>query len=100
MPGLSPRPPADVKYLIVGWSSFSVIFHGVPSVDESFWDEIERARRIPGAQKMSESLRLFDEAAGRMLAGIKAQFPGISDEEGRRIRSERLDIIRRLESPP
>jgi hypothetical protein len=49
---------------------------------------------------MSESLRLFDEASRRMLCGIKAEFPGISNEEARRIREERLEIIRRLESLP
>ena len=47
---------------------------------------------------MTESLRLFDEAAGRMLAGIKSQFPGISDKKSRRIRRERIDKIRRIES--
>jgi hypothetical protein len=67
-------------------------------MDDSFRDEIERSRRIPGAQKMSESLRLFDEASRRMLAGIKAEFPGVSDAEARRIRAERLEIIRKLES--
>jgi len=69
-------------------------------MDASFWDEIERSRKLSGAQRMSESLRLFDEAARRMLAGIKSQFPGISDDEARRIRRERLDLIRRLESLP
>lgn len=69
-------------------------------MDASFWDEIERNRRLPGAQKMSESLHLFDEASRRMLCGIKAEFPGISEEEARRIRVERLEIIRRLESVP
>jgi hypothetical protein len=69
-------------------------------VDNGFWEEIERNRRIPGAQKMSESLRLFDEASRRMLCGIKAEFPGIGDEEARRIRAERLEIIRQLESLP
>ena len=69
-------------------------------MDDSFWDEIERSRRMTGAQRMTESLRLFDEAAGRMLAGIKSQFPGISDEEARRIRRERIDTIRRIESLP
>jgi hypothetical protein len=49
---------------------------------------------------MTESLRLFDEAARRMLAGIKSQFPGISDEAARRIRRERIDTIRRRESLP
>ena len=66
--------------------------------DDIFWEEIERSRRIPGAQKMSESLRLFDEASRRMLCGIKAEFPGISEEEARRVREERLEFIRRLES--
>jgi hypothetical protein len=65
--------------------------------DASYWQEIERARRTPGGQKMSGSLRLFEEAAGRMLAGIKAQFPGISDEQARRIRSARIDLLRRIE---
>jgi hypothetical protein len=66
-------------------------------MDASFWDEIERAKQLSGAQKMTDSLRLFDEASRRMLAGIKAQFPGVSDEEARRIRAERLEILRRLE---
>ena len=64
---------------------------------DSFWDEIERNRNIPGAQKMTESLQLFDQASRRMLAGIKAQFPGITDEEARRVRAERLEIVRRIE---
>jgi DNA transposition AAA+ family ATPase len=71
-----------------------------PPMDASFWEEIERSRRLTGAQKMSESLRLFDEASRRMLCGIKAEFPGISDDEARRIRAERLDILRRIESLP
>jgi hypothetical protein len=66
-------------------------------IDESFWDEIERNRQLPGAQKMTESLQLFDQASRRILCGIKAEFPGISDEEARRIRGERMEIVRRLE---
>lgn len=67
-------------------------------MDADFWDEIERSQKLTGAQRMSESLRLFDEASRRMLCGIKAEFPGISDEDARQIREERLDRIRRLES--
>lgn len=70
------------------------------SMDESFWDEIERSRKLTGAQRMSESLRAFDESSRRMLAGIKSEFPGIDDQEARRIRRERIDRIRRLESLP
>lgn len=69
-------------------------------MDASFWDEIDRSRNMTGAQRMSASLQLFDEAARRMLAGIKQQFPGVSEREARRIRIERLDRIRRLESLP
>jgi len=69
-------------------------------VDHDFWDEIERSRRLTGAQRMSESLRLFDESSRRMLAGIKHQFPGVNDDEARRIRNERIDRIRGLESLP
>lgn len=50
-------------------------------MDAVFWDEVERSRKLTGAQRMSESLRLFDE-------------------EARRICAERLEIIRRLESLP
>lgn len=70
------------------------------AVDSDFWDEIERSRKLTGAERMSASLALFEEASRRMLAGIKYQFPGVSDEEARRIRNERLDRIRRLESLP
>ena len=69
-------------------------------MDASFWEEIERSRSLTGGQRMSESLHLFDEASSRMLAGIKAEFPGISEEEARRIRNERLDVIRRIEALP
>jgi hypothetical protein len=44
-------------------------------MDASFWDEIERSKKLTGAQRMSERLRHFDEASRRMLCGIKAEFP-------------------------
>ncbi|MCE9544718.1 MAG: hypothetical protein K8T25_04255 [Planctomycetia bacterium] len=69
-------------------------------MDESFWAEVERAKQLTGPQKLSESFRLFDEASERMLAGIKAQFPHLTDEEARRLRRERIDRIRRLEALP
>ncbi|MGO9112585.1 MAG: hypothetical protein ACLP9L_25420 [Thermoguttaceae bacterium] len=69
-------------------------------MDDSFWEEIERFKNVPGSRKMTESVRLFDAAMRRMLAGIKSQFPGISEEEARRIRRERLDRIRRMEALP
>ena len=52
-------------------------------MDDSFWRKVEIAKnnKMMGAERMTESLRLFDEVTRRMQAGIKAQFPGISDEE-------------------
>lgn len=69
-------------------------------MDDSFWEEIERAKKLSGTQKMSESLRLFDEVSRRMLAGIQSQFPGIKQDAAKRIRRERIDIIRKLEALP
>ena len=67
-------------------------------MDDSFWEEIERFRNVPGGKKMTAGLQLFDAAKLRMLAGIKAEFPGVSDEEARQIRRERLDWLRRWEA--
>ncbi len=69
-------------------------------MDDSFWEEVERARNLTGAEKMSASLRLFDEVSRRMLAGIKSQFPGVGEDAALRIRRERIDIIRKLEALP
>jgi hypothetical protein len=66
-------------------------------VDAGFWEEIERNRHIPGGQKMTEGLRLFDEESHRMLEEIKQRRPELNDDEARRIRNERLDRIRRWE---
>jgi hypothetical protein len=63
-----------------------------------FREEIERFKNVPGGRKMTIGLELFDAVMGRMLAGIKAEFPGISDENARRIRRDRLDKIRRREA--
>ena len=70
------------------------------AMDASFWNEVARAKRMTGSQRLTESLRLSDEAAERMLAGIKSEFPGISDGEARSIRRERIDSIWRIESLP
>ncbi len=67
---------------------------------EDFRAEIERAGKLDGATKMTESLRLFDEVCVRMLAGIKAEHPGISDEDACKIRRQRIDIIRQIEALP
>jgi hypothetical protein len=69
-------------------------------MDASFWDEIERSRRLTGPERLSQSLELFDQALVRVLAGIRHQFPNATNEEALRIRRERLDRIRKIESLP
>jgi hypothetical protein len=69
-------------------------------MDDSFWEEIERFKNVPGGRKITAGFELFDSAMSRMLAGIKMQFPGVSEAEARRIRRERLDKIRQLEDIP
>ena len=43
------------------------------------------------------SEELFEYACSITLAGIRDQFPGLSDEECRRILEERLDLREQLE---
>jgi hypothetical protein len=66
-------------------------------MDDSFWEEIERFKNVPGGKKMTAGLQLYDAVKRRIKAGIRAEFPGISDDEARRIIRERRDRLRRWE---
>jgi hypothetical protein len=57
-------------------------------MDEMFWDEIDRSRKMTGIERVMESLRRFDAATQRMLNDIKGHFPGISDDEAHDILDE------------
>lgn len=61
------------------------------SIDELERDDIEQARRMSSTQKLRAGGDLFEEARRWMLAGIRADFPGISDEAAHE------EFIRRLE---
>jgi hypothetical protein len=50
-----------------------------------------------GRRTVREGLALFDRAVRIMTDGIRHQFPDATEEEVRRIRRERLALIRRLE---
>ena len=67
-------------------------------MDAHFWEEVERARRMTPREKASEGLRLRDEWVAQLLVGIRAEFPGISEEEAKQIRSERMDEMTRQRS--
>jgi hypothetical protein len=44
-------------------------------------EDLEQARRMTGSQKLRAGGDLFDEACRWTLAGIRADRPGISEEE-------------------
>jgi len=66
-------------------------------MDESFWQQVERARRMTGDERVREGLALFDRALSIMSDGIRHQFPDATEEEVRQIRRERLARIRQTE---
>lgn len=68
-------------------------------MDDSFWRQVERARKMTGDERVREGLALFDRAIRIMTDGIRHQFPGASEEEVRQIRRERLAKIRQLQPP-
>jgi hypothetical protein len=73
-------------------------YFGSAAMDENFWRQVDRARRMTGADRFREGLALFDRSLRLMDDGIRHQFPTASPEERRRIRRERLAIIRSTEA--
>lgn len=68
------------------------------TIDDPFWvEEIERARKVPGTQKMLSGPDLFDYACEIALAGIRWQNPGISNEDARKQLRARLALAEKLE---
>jgi hypothetical protein len=66
-------------------------------VDELFRERIRRGGDTPPDQKILDSLRSFDLSCRLMDDGIRHEFPDADDAEVRRIRSERINRIRKLE---
>jgi hypothetical protein len=69
-------------------------------MDENFRQQIERARRMTGEERLRESLALWDRSVRIMTDGIRHQFPNASPNEVGRIRGERLARIRSMQSRP
>lgn len=67
-------------------------------MDESFWQQVERARRMTGDERIREGCALFDRALQLMTDGIRHQFPNATPDEVHRIRRERLARIRSIEA--
>jgi isocitrate dehydrogenase kinase/phosphatase len=69
-------------------------------MDEDFWREVIRARKMTESQRLREGFDLYDRSLKLMTAGIRADFPEADEQEVARIRRERLAIVRRIESQP
>ena len=67
-------------------------------MDDSFWQQVDRAREMTGDQRIREGLALWDRSFKLMKDGIRHQHPSASPEEQRRILRRRLARIRRIES--
>lgn len=66
-------------------------------VDALYREELEAARRMPFAEKLLEGPRLFDRSRRLMLAGLRAEHPGASEDELHALLIERLERLERLE---
>ena len=66
-------------------------------IDQLRREEIEDARQMSVAQKLEAGGDLFDMACEVTLSGIRAQYPGISEERAIEILRSRLDFARTTE---
>src|SRR5438105_5189494 len=66
-------------------------------IDQLYREELEEARRMSGEQKPLAGGELFELASQITLAGIRAENPGLSEEELLEKFRERLRLARRLE---
>jgi hypothetical protein len=65
--------------------------------EDLYRERVVEARAMPPEEKLLAGEELFDYACAITLAGIRNQFPGVSEEECRRIIEERLDLRERME---
>jgi hypothetical protein len=66
-------------------------------MDESFRQQVERARRMTGEERVRESLQLFERSSRLMLDGLRDEYPGISDQQLLEKLYYRLNLNRALE---
>ena len=65
--------------------------------EELYRERVAEARAMPPQDKLLAGEELFEYACAITLAGIRNQFPGVSEEESLRILEERLDLRERME---
>ena len=67
------------------------------AMHSTFWEEVERSRRLTEEQRSLETLSLIDRVRELNLAGIRMQFPAATEEEVQEILSKRRDVVRKLD---
>ena len=65
--------------------------------EELYRERVAEARAMPPEEKLLAGEELFEYACAITLAGIRNQFPGVSEEESLKILEERLELRERLE---
>jgi len=65
--------------------------------EDLYRERVIEARAMPLEEKLLAGEELFDYACAITLAGIRDQFPGVSEEESLRILEERLEMRERME---
>jgi Rv0078B-related antitoxin len=68
-----------------------------PIMDEIYREKIERARAMSPWEKILAGEELFELACDMARAGIRSQFPDLSEEEVQQKLYERIELLRELE---
>ena len=55
-------------------------------MDESFWQQVERAKEMTPDERIREGFRLFEQGRDYITTRIRSHFPDASEEEVRDIR--------------
>ena len=66
-------------------------------IDAIYWERVERARRMPPADRVLAGLQLFELTTRIMVDGIRSQFPDADQRRVQEVLRERLALSRRLE---
>jgi hypothetical protein len=67
-------------------------------MDQSFWQQVERARGMTGEEKVRESLQIFERTSRMMLDGLQDEFPHLTEQQLLQKLYDRLTINREVES--
>ena len=65
--------------------------------EDLYRERVVEARAMPPEEKLLAGEELFDYACAITIAGIRNQFPGVSEEESLQLIEKRLELRERME---